>query len=84
MQKGSSVQVGNSRAAVAAGLVGADLLVLFKGEQGQAHGVVLGQRFADHLPVLIGHLIGQPEDGGFFNIFHAHGKQLLYQLLPLL
>ena len=49
-----SVEAGDE--GIAAGLVGADLLVLVEGKQRHTDGVVLGQRLADHLPRLIGHL----------------------------
>ena len=62
---------------VAAGLVGADLLVLVEGKQRHTDGVVLGQRLADHLPRLIGHLIPQGQHGGHIEVLH-HSDTLLF------
>ena len=56
---------------VAAGGVGADLLALFKGEESEAHVGVLRQRAADHLALLIGRQVLQPQDLVFGDVFHT-------------
>ena len=63
-----AVQAGNK--GVAARFVGADLLPLVKGKEGDAHSAVLGQGLADHLPFLIGDLILQNQDFGLADVLH--------------
>ena len=62
---------------IAAGGVSADFLPLFKGEKGHAHQLVLHQRAADNLTVLIVHLSGQRQRLVLFNIL-IHGKFLRF------
>ena len=61
---------------VAAGGVGADLLALFKCEQGHAHQLILHQGAADDLTGLIVHLFPQLQGGLLFDIL-IHDTLLL-------
>ena len=61
---------------VAAGGMGADLLALFKGEQGHAHQLILHQGAADDLTGLIVHLFPQLQGGLLFDIL-IHDTLLL-------
>ena len=56
---------------VPAGDVGADLLPLLKGKEGDAHGVVLGQGLAGDLTGLVGDLVRQDQLFVFFDVFHG-------------
>ena len=60
----------------AAGGVGADLLALFKCEQGHAHQLILHQGAADDLTGLIVHLFPQLQGGLLFDIL-IHDTLLL-------
>ena len=71
-----SVQTGDHR--IAAGSVGADLLVFVKRKQRHADRFVLCHRFADHLTALVLHLLFQLQHRRFVNVFHAvHGNSSL-------
>ena len=64
-----AVQTGDKR--VAPGGMRADFLVLIKGEQGHADGVILRQRLADDLPLLIGNLLLERKHLGLGDILHG-------------
>ena len=64
-----TVQTGHK--GISAGGVGADLLVLVKGKQGDADGVVLRQGLADDLALLVLHLVLQGQDLRFGNVSHG-------------
>ena len=57
---------------IAAGLMGADFLILIKCEQGNAERIILCQRFTDNLSFLIRDLLLERQDFGlkfFINCF---------------
>ena len=58
---------------VAAGSMGADFLVLFKGKEGHAELAVLHQCAADDLAVLIVHLLRHVQNLLLFNILIHNG-----------
>lgn len=71
---------------ITAGDMGADLLTLFEGKQGKADGVILGQRFADHLAGLVIDLGSQSHPLVLGDIFHtAHrARSFIYWVIFLL